>query len=100
VREADNLLKIYGDVPGGVANAGSAYLDTVASGIVPFLSGKSEGQAATDEEVAHLPVEHETPGGLNFRNRTGLEQAGWFDALYNQLQDTYSNANLKAKSSE
>jgi hypothetical protein len=29
-----------------------------------------------------------------------LEQDGWFDALYARLQDTYSNANLKAKSSE
>jgi pyrroline-5-carboxylate reductase len=75
--------------------------DTASKYVRSLLEGLAiEGQAATDEEVAHLPVEHETPGGLNFRNRTGLEQAGWFNALYNQLQDTYSNANLKAKSSE
>jgi pyrroline-5-carboxylate reductase len=75
--------------------------DTASKYFRSLLEGLAiEGQAATDEEVAHLPVEHETPGGLNFRNRTGLEQDGWFDALYARLQDTYSNANLKAKSSE
>jgi pyrroline-5-carboxylate reductase len=75
--------------------------DTASQYVRSLLEGLAiEGQAATDAEIPHLPVEHETPGGLNFRNRTGLEQDGWFDALYARLQDTYSNANLKAKSSE
>ena len=75
--------------------------DTASQYVRSLLEGLAiEGQAATDAEIPHLPVEHETPGGLNYRNRTGLEQDGWFDALYNRLQDTYSNANLKAKSSE
>jgi pyrroline-5-carboxylate reductase len=75
--------------------------DTASRYVRSLLEGLAiEGQAATDAELAHLPVEHETPGGFNFRNRTGLEQAGWFDALYERLQNTYSNANLQAKSSE
>jgi len=75
--------------------------DTASRYVRSLLEGLAiEGQLATDAELAHLPVEHETPGGFNFRNRTGLEQAGWFDALYDRLQNTYSNANLQAKSSE
>lgn len=75
--------------------------DTASRYVRSLLEGLAfEGQAATDAELLHLPVEHETPGGLNYRNRTGLESQGWFDAFYTRLQDTYSNADLKAKSSE
>jgi len=75
--------------------------DTASRYVRSLLEGLAfEGQAATDAELLHLPVEHETPGGLNYRNRTGLESQGWFDAFYTRLQDTYSNADLKAKSTE
>ena len=83
---------------------------TIANGINPDTASKYvrslleglaiEGQAATQAELPHLPVEHETPGGLNFRNRTGLQEQGWFTDLYDRLQDTYTNSDLKAKPKE
>ncbi len=75
--------------------------DTASKYVRSLFEGLAiEGKLATDEEVPHLPVEHETPGGFNFRNRTGLEEQGWFTALYNRIQDTYTNADLGAKTKD
>lgn len=38
------------------------------------------GLAATEAQQPHLVAEHETPGGLNQRVRSALNDQGWFDA--------------------
>ena len=45
-----------------------------------FAALGTTGLAATPDKVADLPREHETPGGMNFRTRTQLAEAGWFSA--------------------
>ncbi len=55
----------------------------------------SVGKAASDDQRAELPAEHQTPGGLNERVRAGLLAQGWFDALVGQVDGIYRNAVLR-----
>ena len=42
------------------------------------------------DRLADLPVEHETPGGLNEQVRLALSRAGMFDELTRQLDDLHA----------
>ena len=46
------------------------------------------------ENVAHMPMEHETPGGLNEYLRTTLTQAGMYDAMAQGMDYLYFHKNL------
>ncbi len=60
---------------GATAEGAAAYVRSLHRA----LAETSRRTAFTD--LPSLVAEHETPGGLNQRVRTGLERQGWFDAL-------------------
>ena len=43
------------------------------------------GNRTSPQDLKHLPVEHETPGGLNESVRTNLEKSGWYAKASEQL---------------
>lgn len=58
----------------------------------------TEAMATSYEDLADMPREHETPGGLNEHIRTSLVAAGMFDELTKQLDHIYVHRNRAKKS--
>ena len=57
------------------ADTARAYLTTLWSALA------TTGREAAGEGYGELVMDHETPGGLNFRIRTHLGERGWFDEV-------------------
>ena len=65
----------------GFATAGGVAEDTASLYVRTLFEGLAETALRTPAgDLAGLPVEHETRGGLNERVRRELTEAGWFDA--------------------
>lgn len=58
------------------------------------------GWATPDDELAALPAEHQTRGGLNERVRARLLESGWFDDLVGSIDDVYRTAQLRQSEDE
>jgi pyrroline-5-carboxylate reductase len=58
------------------------------------------GWATPDDQLAALPAEHQTKGGLNERVRAQLLETGWFDDLVGSIDDVYRTAQLRSSADD
>jgi len=98
------ILSTYFEFQNTVINwAASQGVDreTASIYIRNLLSGLSAvGLHKRDDELAALPEQHQTPGGLNERVRNGLRASSWFDQLTGQLDILNTRVDLTTYSPE